>query len=359
MPSSRDPEPRVSLTEYTSAAALPAAALALLETDFFSTKDWYQAVTAAALPEGAAPVFVVLAFQTGPAAVFPMLTRRGAAASLTTPYSCRWQPAVAPGLRQDEQRAVWHGFAAWCRRFATIRLDALDAATAATIAAGLRRGGPFAPVALPFDHFGNWHAHADEGTAAYLAARPGHVRETIRRRGKQVLAAGGRFAILSTPFEVEAGITAYEAVYAKSWKTPEPFPAFNPTLMRLCAENGSLRLGLLSQDGAVLAAQFWVVRGHWAVVLKLAHDEAAKALSPGTLLTAFMIDHLLSQDGVTELDFGRGDDAYKQSWAGQRRQRVGLVLANRLRAAGITAMLRHYVARAIKRLRRKEESASF
>ena len=46
-----------------------------------------------------------------------------------------------------------------------------------------------------------------------------------------------------------------------------------------------------------------------------------------------MIRDLLDRDRITELDFGRGDDAYKSLWAGRRRQRIGVVLAN-LRAAG-------------------------
>jgi CelD/BcsL family acetyltransferase involved in cellulose biosynthesis len=92
-----------------------------------------------------------------------------------------------------------------------------------------------------------------------------------------------------------------------------------------------------------LAAQMWVVRATWAAVLKLAHDENAKALSPGTVLTAAMTRTLIEQDGVTELDFGRGDDDYKAAWTGARRQRVGVVLANPWRAAGAAAIVRRRV----------------
>ena len=347
------------LTEYPSAEALPATAAALLGSDFFSTRDWFGAVSAAALPAGTKPVFLVLDQAGVAAAVFAMVITRGGASSLTTPYTCLWQPAIAPGLPEAARRAIWRGFAGWCRGFATIRCDCLDEAAASAISAGLRSAGRFAPAALAFDHFGNWHtripaAHTASGTlptggfAAYLAARPGHVRETIRRRGKQMKAAGGRFSVVATADEAEAGIARYEAVYARSWKAPEPFPAFNSTLMRACARNGSLRLGLLTLGEEVLAAQFWVVLNGWAAVLKLAHDEAARAGSPGTLLTAFMIERLLSLDGVTELDFGRGDDAYKQDWADARRQRVGLILANPLRPAGQMAIVRHRVARHVR-----------
>ncbi len=77
-----------------------------------------------------------------------------------------------------------------------------------------------------------------------------------------------------------------------------------------------------------------------ATVLKLAHDSAYKALSPGTLLTAMMIREMLDREHVDELDFGRGDDPFKQLWTGSRRQRIGLLLINPRRPTGLAALLR-------------------
>ena len=131
---------------------------------------------------------------------------------------------------------------------------------------------------------------------------------------------------------LEPAMADYARVYAASWKEPEPFPQFNPTLMRAAAHAGCLRLGLLRMDGAPVAAQFWLRHECWAGVQKLAHDEAYRQLAPGTVLTALMVRHLLETEGVTELDFGRGDDPYKQLWTGERQQRVGVVLAAPWRA---------------------------
>ena len=110
--------------------------------------------------------------------------------------------------------------------------------------------------------------------------------------------------------------------------------------MREAADAGALRLGLLEQDGQVIAVQIWIVANGSATVVKLAHDEAFKPLSPGTVLTARMIRHLIDEERVNELDFGRGDDAYKALWTTARRQRIGLVLANPWRLEGATAILR-------------------
>jgi hypothetical protein len=334
----------LTCTAYAAVDDLPEAALALFGGDFFSGATWYRTLIAAGVPAGSRAVLLVFSNDSGPRAVFPMMVSGHDAGSLTSPYTCRWRPLLAPDFRADEKRALWRGFAQWCRQFDRIRLEAMDVSDAAAL-----RAPGFA--ALRFDHFGNWHERAGRGWAAYLAARPGPTREAVRRRGKKLMAAGAVFSLVTTPADIDAGIAAYQNVYAKSWKVEEPFPAFNPALMRACAADGSLRLGLLMLNGAVLAAQFWVVRGDWAAVLKLAHDEAEKAQSPGTVLTAQVIEALMN-DAITELDFGRGDDAYKASWTTNRRQRVGVVLANPATLPGLALIARHQAGSAIRVLRK-------
>jgi CelD/BcsL family acetyltransferase involved in cellulose biosynthesis len=89
--------------------------------------------------------------------------------------------------------------------------------------------------------------------------------------------------------------------------------------------------------------------------MKLAHDSAHDALSPGTLLTARMIEELIA-DGVEAIDFGRGDDPYKQLWATERRQRIGLMLINPRRVRGLAALARHDAGVALRPLRRSRPS---
>jgi CelD/BcsL family acetyltransferase involved in cellulose biosynthesis len=90
-----------------------------------------------------------------------------------------------------------------------------------------------------------------------------------------------------------------------------------------------------------VAAQYWTVTGGTARVEKLAHDQAAGKLSPGTVLTALMVRHLLGQDHVAALDFGRGDDAYKAGWTGRRRQRIGVLLCPPWQREGLFSLARH------------------
>jgi hypothetical protein len=345
--------PDLTAREYDTVEALPESARALLGGDFFSGEAWYSTVVAAGLPAGGRAVLLVFSDAARAMALFPMMVSAAGASALSTPYTCLWRPLLAPGI---DARMVWRGFAAWCRRRAAVRLEALDGAEADVITAALVGTGL---VPLRFDHFGNWHAAAVRDWTSYFAGRPGAVREAVRRRTKRLLAAGAHFQIVRAPDEAEAGIAAYETVYAASWKAAEPFPDFNAALMRACAADGSLRLGLLRLDGRILAAQIWVVREDWAAVLKLAHDERARAQSPGTVLTAMMIEHLIERDGVRALDFGRGDDAYKADWTAERRQRMGLLLVDPRTVAGLALLAQHLAGRIRRKAKKQKFFASF
>jgi CelD/BcsL family acetyltransferase involved in cellulose biosynthesis len=233
-----------------------------------------------------------------------------------------------------------------------MRLDTLDAEAPglADMLEGLRSAG----IAIgAYWHFGNWRQGLAglDGWEGYLAARPAALRNTIRRKLRR---AGGalRFELVQAAGPVlEEAIAAYVAVRARSWKPGEPFPHFDAALLRAAAPLGMLRMGVLRrEDGLAVAAQYWLLAGGRAALLKLAHDEACRAESPGTVLTALMIRHLIEVDQAQELDFGRGDDAYKALWATERRQRIGLTLSDRWHPAGLVEWARHCVSRGQARL---------
>lgn len=326
-------------------ADLPTQANALFGGDFFSTLCWYQCVVDSALPPGAQAECLCVEQDGTLAAVLPMQSNAGRLSGLTTPYTVLWRMLLAPGC---DVAATGRAIADFCRG-RPVRLDALDEAAPEWrhFSTGLRAARIFP---LPFAHFGNWRfPGADRGWEAYLAGRPGNLREAIRRRTKHLISAGAAFKLIDSPSGLDEGIAAYETVYAKSWKTPEPFPHFNPSLMRACAPENQLRLGILSLDGQILAAQFWIVHHGTATVLKLAHDAATDRWSPGTVLTGWMIQHLITQDRPHTLDFGRGDDAYKQLWTSHRQQRSGLILAGLTHPAGAYEIAKHAVRASLKR----------
>ncbi len=327
---------------------LPDDAVSLYDpAEFQLGAAWFGAIAAAALPAGARPLWLLARAAGRVCAVLPLVRHAdGGLAGLTAPYTSVFRPLVAADATPADLRAAGHEFARFCRGAGALRLDALDPGWPglAPLLAGFRAG---LMVELRFAAFGNWHLDTTGlGWEAYLAARPGELRNTIRRR----LAHAARdaaigFDIVSGGAALEAGIAAYASVYARSWKPAEPFPRFPAALMRAAAGAGALRLGLLRADGEAVAAQLWVVAGSVATVHKLAHDAAARAHSPGTVLTALMIRHLLDEERVAALDFGRGDDAYKSGWTGQRRQRIGVQLCPPWQPAGAAAIARHLAGR--------------
>ncbi len=335
---------RVLIGEHASPPDLPPGARALLEHArfFFGTPAWWRATIAAALPDGAEPCFLSVTLGDRTAAVFPMLRTGGAWQGLTTLYTYRYAPQVAAVLTEAERLVVFTAFGRWLRARGVTRLDCLDPADPhdAPLQAGLRAAGL---VPLPFAHFGIWEeAVAGCDWPAYLARRDGRLRETIRRRLRDVHAMpDARFDVLTSAAEIAAATDAYDRVAAQSWKQAEPFPAFNRVLFREAAADGALFMTMLTLGETPVAVQAWAVWDRRATVLKLVHDEALGKLSPGTVLTALSIRHLLRDGAIDWLDFGRGDDPYKKSWVRDRRQRGGLLVANPWRPAGLAAVLRH------------------
>ena len=148
--------------------------------------------------------------------------------------------------------------------------------------------------------------------ADYIASRPGTLRTMLKRK------AGKVKVTIETAFNPDSW-SAYEAVYAKSWKPHEGSPTF---LRRFAEEEGAggrLRLGVARAEGVPVAAQFWTVEGKTAFIHKLANTEASNPLSPGTTLSAALFEHVIEQDRVALVDFGTGDDGYKRDWMDEVR----------------------------------------
>jgi hypothetical protein len=154
--------------------------------------------------------------------------------------------------------------------------------------------------------------------AQFLADRPGQLRTTLKRKAKKVdVTLLDRF---------DAGLwTAYEAIYADSWKPEEGDPALLRAFAQAESAAGRFRFVVAHHSGEPVAAQFWTVDGDTAYIHKLAHRTSAQPLSPGTTLTAALFERVIDTDRVQLVDFGTGDDAYKRDWMEQVRTRWQLV----------------------------------
>ena len=230
-------------------------------------------------------------------------------------YSFRVRPLISEGA--DAPRLLAELASDLAGQAPRITLEPLpDEGLEATMLARAFRGAGWAVFREQCDVNHVLHV-AGRGFDAYLAGRPGALRTTLKRK-----AAGVECDVLT---RFDPGIWAdYEEIYAESWKPQEGSPAFLRAFARAEGEAGRLRLGIARVDGRAVAAQMWTVEGGAAFIHKLAHREDAKAASPGTVLTAALLRHVIEVDTVALVDFGTGDDAYKRDWMEDVRPRYRL-----------------------------------
>jgi len=182
----------------------------------------------------------------------------------------------------------------------------------------------------------------------YWAARPSRLRNTVRRRAK---AAGLKLVVLDR-FD-DAAWDDYRAVYAQSWKPGEDREEVLDALVRQEGEAGTLRLGLAYQGARAVAGQIWLTEGGHASIHKLAHDEDARDLSPGAILSAEMFRHALDVDRVEAIDFGIGDDGYKAEWMDESVPLMSVTAFDVRRPGGIAAAGRAAASKLVARVHRR------
>jgi hypothetical protein len=170
--------------------------------------------------------------------------------------------------------------------------------------------------------FYNWfHRTNGESFSEYMACRPSRVRNTLKRKQRKLQREQDCRIRLFTDSQLDQALTDYRTVYNASWKANEVFEPFVDGLARQLAKSGWLRLAILYIDNQPAAAQFWFVVHGKASIFKLVYDEAWKRYSPGTILLAYLMQQVIDKEQVEEIDFLTGNDAYKQDWMSERRQR--------------------------------------
>src|SRR5215469_7273427 len=310
---------------------------------------WFETIAATTLGPGEEAMFAVAFDPSGmaraalPLAVAPDASLR----SLTAPYTTRYCPAL-----NDPEWALYLGEQARGYVKTTMRLDALDLADAGMNAylAGLARSGLSQAM---FDHFGNWFEDIGD-FEDYWASRATRLQTTVRRKLNIACRNHSvRFSVSGDPAALSLAARDYLDVYSSSWKKPEPHPDFISTLIHKLGKDGSVRLGTLIFDDVVAAAQIWLVHGRRATIFKLAHRQAFAHLSPGTLLTHWLLQSICRESQPWEIDFGRGDDDYKRDWLKNRRQRYGSISANWRSGAGVKALFSQIYPTRMSRLRKK------
>jgi len=269
----------------------------------FERMDWLALLADECLDRSKARVSIA----TGDAgvAVLPWIEAHGGAEALANWYSFFVSPLGNRSLLCDIARALPVGRASFAP---------MPEADAAALDDAFRRAGWI--VISQVCDLNHVLPVKGRNFAGYWAQRPGALRETVRRKGRKGLVSLN----ISSHFD-PGEWDAYETVYRLSWKPGEGSPDFLRRWAQADGAAGRLRLGIARIDGQPVAAQFWTVEGDTAFIHKLAHDERFRKASPGTLLSAAMFEHVIDTDKVCLIDFGTGNDPYKQDWMEEVRPR--------------------------------------
>jgi hypothetical protein len=276
----------------------------------FASREWFERLEASQ----ARPLYAVAEDASG-AVVLPLGRRGRRLESLLNWYGFTWRPLATPYGSVDSLLIALAGaLAGKTSRIVLERVPDEDG-TARQLQRIFQRAG-WLVSREPCD---TNRILAVEGRdyRTYLDSRPGPLRTTLKRKAKKVAVT------IAERFDADMW-TAYEAIYGESWKPEEGDPALLRAFAQAEGAAGRIRLAVARHDGEAVAAQFWTVEDGTAYIHKLAHRESAKPLSPGTTLTAALLEHVIDRDGVEVVDFGTGDDGYKRDWMEQARPRYRL-----------------------------------
>ncbi len=145
----------------------------------------------------------------------------------------------------------------------------------------------------------------------YWSNRPKKLINTVKRKTKCLTSKNCKFEIVTSPCASQ--INDYWQVYNNSWKISEPDTYFVNWVINHHANCHKLFMGFFYIDGQPAAAQIWLVNDDSYHIFKLAQDKKYDTLSPGTLLTEYMIKTATNTKN-TEINFLLGDDEYKKMW---------------------------------------------
>jgi CelD/BcsL family acetyltransferase involved in cellulose biosynthesis len=339
---------------YSSLEALPERLVAFLDSaaagNFFRSLAWYRTVLRTTGPSGDQPRVYAAEIAGKPAAVL-ILRERQAAGRLKTHmllgpsagiYADLYEPFLDAEFGIAGLREIVAAIARASPPFHVLRFEWLD--PAAPRCAALERA--FRASHMLVQHIEEAPDHCcDEIDAPiddYIARRWPNMRHFMENQVDGLAGSGtGRFALVTGGPALKPAFIDYSLVDVQSWKDREPYPDCLLALLEASAAAGALRLGLFYVGDEPAAAQIWIVSGGRATLWRLHQAQKFAKLLPGAMLTFEMLRQAAAADSLRHIDFGTGDDALRQEWAGRRLVWSSLIVFNPRTLKGWIAIAFH------------------
>jgi CelD/BcsL family acetyltransferase involved in cellulose biosynthesis len=170
--------------------------------------------------------------------------------------------------------------------------------------------------------------HGDWQT--YIAGLGKKDRHELRRKRRRLEEAGGWVIAESRPETLAADLESFFDLHAKSSRAKEDFLTDDVKrfFRHICfhlQEAGWLSLRSLDFHGRPVAAVLGFVYRGRLLLYNSGYDPAETALSPGFVLMSEEV-RLAMEEGMSEVDFLRGNEKYKYDLGAQDRQLVHLTV---------------------------------
>jgi hypothetical protein len=336
---------------YTSWDQLPESANALFaqgeKDSIFFSRPWFENL-AASLDDDQAMVLACVVEENKVLAILPLMKCAGNTwLSLKHRYTTHFSLLLA----DDNQQRVLTCLAQGLSQLPLGSLLLEPVADNDSRIAGLQRALEMAGFSCErMFRLYNWIFRVQgQSYAEYMAARPARLRNTIARKKRKLEREHGYEIRLFTGEEVPQVMSDYHAVYRASWKANEQYADFLDGMVAGFSRPGWSRLAILYVRGQPAAAQLWFVCQRKASIFRLAYNEMWRQYSPGSILTSFLMEYVIETDKVDEIDFLTGNDAYKQDWMSDRRERFALSCVKSVKPAGISERFIESLKRILKR----------
>ncbi len=171
----------------------------------------------------------------------------------------------------------------------------------------------------------------------FLAARSSKFRNHLRRKSRQ-LEAAGQVKVLQAGRDLgfDEALDHVLRIEARSWKHAHGTAlsvlprqrAFHQLICEGAARRGRLHLMLMYLDDVPIAYDLGITAADRYSYLKTSFDESFRRLSPATVLRAALFKTLIAE-GVRCIDFPAAPYKWEEQWADTLRLRNSLVAFNR------------------------------